>query len=332
MAMELASLLIGPAVDIITTGINAIVNLFNDGETQQHPFGLLPPYPVIAQMPEVPLRTGGISVAPLDGESASKAQALIKSSGMTREQILKALYSKVTLRNTVLMDSLVNIETQHIQLICPLKFWFSHNVPDSGMRDGEPVIGDGDHAFFHIVPNLFNNWEKIKQYEMFFVGGITVKSTIISPDTTSTQVAYFPFTKDTINMTEDEVLTAYNKSSQTKNGEVEYVLTNFSPSVWKLGENQHVTPTDMTIRPNMPFRTEILDGYEKGKVGTNFLSYGTLCFVKQNMSQNDVAVQFNVIMDLVAFNQSSGYVRVEQSQEAPVVKKPAKLSNVTKKK
>ena len=189
MAMELASLLIGPAVDIITTGINAIVNLFNDGETQQHPTGLipiLPPGDIIR-----PLRTGGISVAPLDGEVASQSQELKKYSGMTRDQILKALYSRVALRNTVLMDSLVNIETQHIQLICPLKFWFSHSVPDSGMRDGEPVIGDGDHAFFHIVPNLFNNWEKIKQYEMFFVGGITVKSTIISPDTTSTQVVYF---------------------------------------------------------------------------------------------------------------------------------------------
>ena len=247
--------------DTIIDGINTIAKVVvgvtdyisNDDTTIAGPSLHVP---LINGVPNY--RQGGVTGSHLDGDvtdsEANSVQSL--TSGVSRDQAVKAILANKALKEAVLLNSMVNIKPQSLQLSLTSTYAFSH-LPgnelhqDPTLRDDIVYIGVDEHAYNHIVPNLFNNWEKLLQWQFFYVNSIQVKISINSPDTTSTQVVYFPMGMDTIDMDNETVLTAYNKSGQVKGEGLEYLITNFSPMKYILEENGHISLDDYILRPTL---------------------------------------------------------------------------------
>ena len=330
---------IGTVCNIIETGAGVVQDvagfvggLFNGPSDSV----IAPPPGIISVLPN--LRTGGISSSPLDGDvnekEASQVQILGNSQGISREQVVKALLVNQSLRNAVLMNSMANIKTQQIQLTMTSTYAFSHLTREEldheqGLCSDIAYIGVDEHAYNHIVPNLFTNWEKLLQWQFFYVGSIRVKVSINTPDTTSTQVVYFPMGMDTIDMDNEAVLTAYNKSDQVKGEGLEYLITNFSPMKYVLQENHHIVMEDYMLRPNMPIVSQSLKQYEQGKVGSKPLLFGTFCLLKKNYSEQDVVVTVDFIMNCSVFNQSGVYNMKSGSDSVPPQNAPKKVHGIT---
>lgn len=279
----------------------------------------------------------------LDGYDVSSAQ--ITSSAMNGGQLgvlIRDAIAKKSLRAALLMESFVNIKADEVTLIMPLQFkYVNREIDEPTYENGIPVIGIGDSAYSHLIPNLFKQWHIIKKYDFFYLEHVTIEAKVTSNSTTTTQLAFFPFSKYTNDLTNDELATAYNLSGTTKDGVLSYMINNFSPCIFEYKEEEgkplYFIPNDYEIRPNLPFRTGVLDLFdEERKNGSKFLSYGTICFIKENTSDEDVTVKVNVKMKLSCFNQSAVSSNNDEDQDAAIQqakpRKQVRVSNISSKK
>ncbi|EDS89498.1 hypothetical protein EHI_168830 [Entamoeba histolytica HM-1:IMSS] len=85
-----------------------------------------------------------------------------------------------------------------------------------------------------------------------------------------------------------------------------YVIKNVNPGRFRITK-EGFEPEDFTIEPNKHILTEFLNKYDNTDKDTNgaFLSYGTVCFVKEKLCENDDGIQFNVKMQFIGFSQQS---------------------------
>ena len=281
-------------------------------------------------------RIGNAAVTP---EDAASEQILSESIGKSAQEALRNVLVQKSLREALMMESFVNIKGTTIKLFTQYSFYYV-NKPTSEIinpkKNNMPQIGYDDFAFIHIIPNVFEQWQKLRNWEFFYVDAVEVKEAINSEGTTSTQIAFFPFTRDVTKVRQSEALTSYNLSGQTNKIGVRYAIRNFSPAIMEYEEDGKFHPTNYECRPNLPYHSEVLNDFDSNRVeGSKFLSYGTVCFIKKNMGENDIAVQFNVELTVRVFNQSSTYIPPEEitpvSQEV-YEKKTSKISNIIPKK
>lgn len=278
----------------------------------------------------------------LDGYDASSAQITSGAvNGGHLGALIREAIAKKSLRASLLMESFVNIKGDEVNLILPLQFkYVNREINGAEDENGIPLIGIGDNAYCHLVPNLFKQWQIIKKYDFFYVEHVSIETKVTSNDTTSTQVAFFPFSKYINDLTDDELATAFNLSGTTKDGVLSYMINNFSPCLFEYkneeGKPLYFIPNDYEVRPNLPFRTGVLDLFdEERKNGSKFLSFGTVCFIKENTSSNDVTVKVNVRMRLTCFNQSAVSSNNDDNGSSAQQAKPrkqVKVSNIITKK
>ena len=272
-------------------------------------------------------------------EDAAAEQILGESIGKSAQEALRSALVQKSLREALMMESFVNIKGTTIKLFTQYSFYYVNKPTseiESPKKNGMPQIGYDDFAFIHIIPNVFEQWQKLRQWEFFYVDAVEVKEAINTEGTTSTQIAFFPFTRDVTKVPQSEALTAYNLSGQTNKVGARYAIRNFSPVIMEYEEDGKFHPINYECRPNLPYHSEVLDDFSSSRVeGSKFLSYGTVCFIKKNMGENDIAVQFNVELTVRVFNQSATYVSPDEISPAPqevYEKKTSKISNIIPKK
>ena len=329
-------------VPLITTGLNllptivdGILNIFGNAtliEPNPIPVGGVVP-PSILDMINPLYKANPV---PLTPEEVATEQVIAGQPGITLEAAFRQILTQKALRESLMMESFVNIKGTSIKLFSTYKFTYV-NKPAAEIDNTKasiPQIGNDDYAYIHLVPNTFKLWEKLRQYEFFYVDSVVIKEQINSESTTQTQIAFFPFTRDVTKVPQDEALTAYNKNIPSNKVGGEYAVRNFAPALMEYNADGSFHPTNYEVRPNLPYHSDVLDEYSSNRVeGSKFLSFGTVCFIKSNMGINDVAVQFNVEMSVRAFNQSATYIPPENVSPVPVEqevyeKKISKISNV----
>lgn len=281
-------------------------------------------------------RIGNDAVTP---EDAAAEQILGQSIGKSAQDALRSALVQKSLREALMMESFINIQGTTIKLFTQYSFYYV-NKPTSEItspkKNGMPQIGYDDFAFIHIIPNVFEQWQQLRKYEFFYVDAVEIKEAINTEGTTSTQIAFFPFTRDVTKVRQSEALTAYNLSGQTNKVGARYAIRNFSPVLMEYEDDGKFHPINYECRPNLPYHSEVLDDFDSSRVeGSKFLSYGTVCFIKKNMGENDIAVQFNVELTVRCFNQSATFIPPEEIAPAPqevYEKKTSKISNIIPKK
>ncbi|EDS89235.1 hypothetical protein CL6EHI_020880 [Entamoeba histolytica] len=188
--------------------------------------------------------------------------------------------------NGVLYSVLTNCKAETLTLEANLSFYYSRTSKSWSEKDGVPVIGADDYCYTHLIHKLFRNYDKLKQYDAFVLNLIIVQSTQLPTSITGTTISFYQLSKDT--------------------RKIYYVIKNVNPGRFRITK-EGFEPEDFTIEPNKHILTEFLNKYDNTDKDTNgaFLSYGTVCFVKEKLCENDDGIQFNVKMQFIGFRQQS---------------------------
>ncbi|EDR22679.1 hypothetical protein EDI_250270 [Entamoeba dispar SAW760] len=243
---------------------------------------------------------------PIDENDAGEEQVLQQHVGANKEQVVAGLIAAREMSNAVLYSSLTNCKTETVTLEANLSFYYSKTAKTGTRKDGVPVINYKDHGYTHLIPKLFRNYDSLKRYDAFVLNMVIVQSTQASTSITGTIVSFYPLTKDTRKLKNSVVKSAGNRQESSTYNRIYYVIRNVTPGRFKITRDGF-EPKDATVNPNEAIPTDVLDKYDSTDMDTSgsFLSYGTLCFVKENLGENDVAMQFNIKMQFIGFRQQS---------------------------
>ena len=240
----------------------------------------------------------------INSEEADQEQVLNQHAGSPKEDVVAGLIAMKEMNNAVLLGSLVNMKMEDVILEATPSFYYSRKLNPGSMKDNVPVIGFDDHAYTHIIPKLFRNYDKLKQYDAFCLQYITVESTQLTTNITGTTVSFYPLTKDTRNMDNAVIKSAYNHQDSGAYSRIAYVIRNTTPGTF-VNTSTGFYPENFQVLPNGAIRTEFLNKYNAIDTDQDgsFLSYGTLCFVKENLGEEDVAMQFSIKLHFSCWKQ-----------------------------
>ncbi|EDR24661.1 hypothetical protein EDI_087090 [Entamoeba dispar SAW760] len=223
---------------------------------------------------------------PIDENDASKEQVLQQHVGANKKQVVAGLIAAKKISNAVLYSPLINCKTETVTLEANLSFYYSKTAKTGTRKDGVPVINYKDHGYTHLIPKLFRNYDSLKRYDAFVLN----------------MVLFNLHKRQQVSL---ELLAGNRQESSTYN-RIYYVIRNVTPGRFKITRDGF-EPKDATVNPNEAIPTDVLDKYDSTDMDTSgsFLSYGTLCFIKENLGENDVAMQFNIKMQFIGFRQQS---------------------------
>lgn len=244
----------------------------------------------------------------LDGtigpEEADQEQVFSEHQGADRAQVVAGLIAAKEMSNMVLLGGLTNCKMEELTLEATPSFFYSKSATPGELKDGVPVIGVNDHAYTHLIPKLFRNYEKLEKYDAFCLQSIEVVSTQLTTNITGTTVAFYPLTEDTRKLDNVTIKSAYNKQESGAYGRIAYMIRNVSPGTFTIQGDSFV-PDNFIIMPNNAIRTSFLKKYDAIDTDTEgtFMSYGTLCFIKENLGDAEVAMQFSIKLHFTVFRQ-----------------------------
>lgn len=259
----------------------------------------------VARLPGERVNLGDEQI--ISAESGNQEQYLHGLVGYLTEDVVKGFVIQREMQNSTLYSILVNCKREDLVLETNSTFIYKMNATPGETKNGIPVIGLDDHAYLHLVPKLFKNYDKLKQHLCFILNHIEIESTQMTNEVTGTTLSFFPVSFDTRKYTNSSIKSAYNSQSTIANNTIKYIIRNASPALY-INENGTFRPKDFVIHPNFCMYSSYLDLYEKSDIDSDgeFLSYGTLCFVKENFNPDkEVAMQFSVKMFFDVYDQMS---------------------------
>lgn len=236
-------------------------------------------------------------------EDARTEQVLKDALGMSVKEIVASYIFNENLDLRIWNRALMGTRMRIVFLTQILEFEFA---PESGYDEVNkmPIVGKNDHASFHLNIKNFANYKNLLNHEFFKFGVCTVKSQQISPDYTGTTVCFYPLSKDTSNLTNDQLCTACNQTEGIANMPINYVIRTVAPAVFEkktINGKEKIISSDPRVLPNTAFRS----GYISDLGEDEFLSYGTLVFLKANTSEVPVALRFIVTMEFMVWDQDT---------------------------
>ena len=196
----------------------------------------------------------------INSEEADQEQVLNQHAGSPKEDVVAGLIAMKEMNNAVLLGSLVNMKMEDVILEATPSFYYSRKLNPGSIKDNVPVIGFDDHAYTHIIPKLFRNYDKLKQYDAFCLQYITVESTQLTTNITGTTVSFYPLTKDTRNMDNAVIKSAYNHQDSGAYSRIAYVIRNTTPGTF-VNTSTGFYPENFQVLPNGAIRTEFLNKY-----------------------------------------------------------------------
>ena len=243
-------------------------------------------------------------------EDARREQILRDALGASVKEIVASYIFNESLDLRIWNRALVSSRMRLIFLTQILEFGFgpgeTHIDPDKKMT----IIGKDDHASFHLDIRKFANYENLLRHEFFKFGTCTVKTQQISPDYTGTTLCFYPCSKDTTGISNEMLTTCCNQVESIANAPINYTIRTVAPAFFReekiiqegKPERTKIEAIEPRVFPNIPFRSS----YIKGKIdekSDEFLSYGTLVFLKSNVSDYNVSLRFLVTMEFMVWDQ-----------------------------
>lgn len=251
----------------------------------------------------------GLKLMTRDGEVVTEEdvrteQVLKDAMGLSVHEIVASYIFNEELDLRIWNRALMGSRMRMIFLTQILEFEFA---PKTGYDEVNkmPIIGKDDHASFHLDIRKFANYKNLLNHEFFKFGVCTVKSQQISPDYTGTTICFYPLSKDTSNLTNDQLCTACNQVEGIANMPINYVIRNVAPAVFEkhiVNGKEKIVSSDPRVLPNTAFRSGYISDLDEEN---QFLSYGTLVFLKANTSEVPVALRFIVTMEFMVWDQDT---------------------------
>lgn len=252
----------------------------------------------------IPANPQGFKISGLDPiispEDAQSEQILNRFSGVSTNEVIKGILLEKAVETATLIPSLINCKTEDVVLEAAPSFYYYKLAEPNETKDGVPVIGSQDHAYTHLIPKLFRNYNKLLEYYAFRLDRIEITSSQATTDVTATTVSFFPFCINTTDYDNTSIKNSCNKTDSGAYGSIKYVLRNFSPNVYKKiysnDDKFNFVTDDMTVHPNGAILTSFLEDHDGTDKDDEFFSYGTVCMVKENLGEGYVAMQFSIKM------------------------------------
>lgn len=165
-------------------------------------------------------------------------------------------------------------------------------------------IKPGDHAFVHLIPNEFDNWETLKKFELFSINAIVVEGFHNSPEKNSGDIGFLPISINTRTLKNEQL--RQSAIMRNNNGLANFrfmksILTG-NYYTFKLDENKRITdiyPVSPYVNPQPIMYTDYVLQHEKDQI----LSYGTVILMKDNYSTIPITFTLNVKMYAVGYSQ-----------------------------
>lgn len=181
------------------------------------------------------------------------------------------------------------------------------------------VIGPNDHGYFHCIPNRFDGWEKIKNYEMFSVIAMLCTDEQGNEFGTSSITKFLPVSINTENISNERLSNIDSGVTADKNSISQFLTVLMSGNQYKFDyvdyNYKNLKPCFANVNSNPIFFTEYVDDLYKDK--KECISFGTFIFMRPNFSNTELTVRYNIKMFVVGISQSSSYNLTASQNPAP---------------
>lgn len=181
------------------------------------------------------------------------------------------------------------------------------------------VIGPNDHGYFHCIPNRFDGWEKMKNYEMFSVIAMLCTDEQGNEFGTSSITKFLPVSINTENISNERLSNIDSGVTADKNSISQFLTVLMSGNQYKFDyvdyNYKNLKPCFANVNSNPIFFTEYVDDLYKDK--KECISFGTFIFMRPNFSNTELTVRYNIKMFVVGISQSSSYNLTASQNPAP---------------
>ena len=245
------------------------------------------------------------------------------NSALDAEQTLDWYQDTVRQRMQILAPYLANSSVTEVQTLnASIELVFGKEtkvVTENGKT--YTCIGPNDHGYFHCIPNVFDGWEKMKNYEMFSVVAMLCTDEQGNEFGTSSVTKFLPVSINTENIPNDRLANIDSGVTADKNSISQFLSVLMSGNQYKFDYNKetkgynNLRPCFANVNSNPIFYTDYVNDLFKDN--SQCISFGTFVFMRPNFSNTELTVRYKIKMFVVGISQSSSYNLTASQNPAP---------------
>lgn len=226
----------------------------------------------------------GLDEAPSPSEVKGEEILVATKADLTRRQIMAAVADQAHIEASAFNMPVVGLKHSEVTVSLHLEYTFSPQPTEQTTAIGIPNVNFNDHVMMNLMPKNFAFYKNLLKHELIKFNRCTIASSNTSGFDTTTNVGFFPATKNTLHVSNAVLLQMSKRLEMNPEEKMSYTIRYVSPSVveYEMNEQQQYTKLqskEMFLEPNKIIRTEYLQGLAANEA----LSYGTVIIVKQNV-------------------------------------------------
>lgn len=223
--------------------------------------------------------------------------------GLQGEKLSTAIENYGTykvLEGNILLGSLINNKANQIMLQASPQYMYSATTESSSLSENLdiPIIHMKDHAYVHLIPKLFEGYDELIKHDFFQLSEIIIKPSQLSFSTVPVKIIYIPVSMDTTHITNEELERCSNSCIIQSGSVTNYHIRCPCPTTFK--SDGDFVPDPINLNPNYAIGVKsLIKNYSNDEVNNNsgkFLSYGTVCFLSENATQDVIAFKFSITL------------------------------------
>lgn len=226
----------------------------------------------------------GIDEAPSASEVKGEEILVATKADLTRRQIMAAVADQAHIEASAFNMPVVGLKHSEVTVSLHLEYTFSPQPTEQTTAIGVPNINFNDHVVMHLMPKDYAFYKNLLKHELIKFNRCTINSSNTSGFDTTTNVGFFPATKDTTKVSNAVLLQMAKRLELNPEEKMSYTIRYVSPAVveYELDDKKNyvnIHSHQMFLEPNKIIRTDNL----KNLAANEALSYGTVVIVKQNV-------------------------------------------------
>ena len=219
---------------------------------------------------------------------------------MTKEELIQKYINMERGRGLYICPFMNGLQAVNVELTTSITCLFANKNSTADTT----YIKPGDHAFVHLIPNEFNNWETLKRFELFSINVIEIKGTHNSPDKNSGDIGFLPISVNTRTLKNEQLKQSaiIRNNNGLANFKFMKALLTGNYYTFKLDESKRITdiyPVSPYVNPQPIMYTDYVLQHEKDQI----LSYGTVVLMKDNYNEIPIVFTLDIKMYAVGYSQ-----------------------------
>lgn len=203
---------------------------------------------------------------------------------LSKRQIFAAIADQSHIESSVLNMPIIGLKHSQVTISLHLEYTFSPAPTDVNTQIGIPNVNFNDHVVMHLMPKNFAFYKNLLKHELIKFNRCTIVSSNTSGFDTTTNIGFFPSTKDTTKVSNAVLLQMSKRLELDPEEKMAYTIRYVSPDVieYEIDDKKNyrnIKHHNMFLEPNKIIRTENLASLAEDEG----LSYGTVIIVKQNV-------------------------------------------------